>query len=329
MHHSGDTRSAPRLSLIAMVVIAALTWSQQSFAQRTTEIHRTFTLNATEPLQLDVEVLNGELEILYGREGQVSISGIARGAEGVKLDDSFFPAVLTIDQNGNHLAIRQAPNPDYPEKGISILYRIDVPYRTEVAAMMSRGSQNIAGILGPVKAVVGTGSIRASYISKGLQAQVDDGNLDIQVIGERVEAKVGAGNISCSRLPQGVDAETGDGDINLAVVGPSTATIKKGNGRIEVGGARGTFVGSTDAGDLHIRSVPHDDWRLSSVSGNVRLEFPPTAKIELDASTDSGDLQFNRDDIVKSGSRLHSLRVNEAGGHRITVHTASGRIAIL
>ena len=286
-------------------------------------------LNAAEPLQLDVEVPSGELQILYGRDGEMSITGVARGAEGARLDDNFFSAALTVKQDGNHFAIRHIPNPAYPEKGINIVYRIDVPYRTEVTSRMGRGKQNIGGVLGPVKALVGTGDIKASYISKGLQAQIDEGNLDIQVIGERVEAKAGVGNISCSRLPQGVSAETGDGDINLTVVGPSTATIKKGNGRIDVGGARGSFVGSTDAGDLHIRSVPHDDWQLSSVSGNVRLELPPATQFELDASTDSGDFQFNRDEISKSGLRLHSLGVEGAGGNRIKIHTGSGKIAIL
>lgn len=324
----GGGRSAMRLPCFAMIAIAALTLTQQSFAQRA-EIRRTFTLNATQPLQLDVEVPSGVLQILYGRDGEVSITGVGRGAEGVKLDDSFFPGVLTVEQNGNHLSIRHVPNPAYPEKGISIVYRIDVPYRTEVTSRMNRGNQNIAGILGPVRALVGTGDIKASYISRGLQAQVDTGNLDIQVIGERVDAKAGVGNISCSRLPQGVSAETGDGDINLTVVGPSTTTIKKGNGRIEVGGARASFVGSTDAGDLHIRSAPHDDWQLNSVSGSVRLELPPAAKFDLDASTDSGDFQFNRDDIVKSGFRLRSLGREGTGGNRINVHTGSGKIVIL
>ena len=80
-----------RLPCFAMIAIAALTLTQQSFAQRA-EIRRTFTLNATQPLQLDVEVPSGVLQILYGRDGEVSITGVGRGAEGVKLDDSFFPA---------------------------------------------------------------------------------------------------------------------------------------------------------------------------------------------------------------------------------------------
>ena len=44
------------------------------------------------------------------------------------------------------------------------------------------------------------------------------------------------------------------------VVGPSKATVKKGTGRIEVGAARGGFMGSTAGGDLHVKAAPHDDW---------------------------------------------------------------------
>src|SRR5258708_3202552 len=124
-------RQAAPLTCFVMIAITAFTWCQQSFAQRTTGIRRTFTLNAAEPLQLDVEVPSGELQILYGRDGEVSITGVARGAESVRLDDNFFPAALTVEQNGTHLAIRHVPTPAYPEKGISLVYRIDVPYRTE------------------------------------------------------------------------------------------------------------------------------------------------------------------------------------------------------
>jgi hypothetical protein len=96
-----------------------------------------------------------------------------------------------------------------------------------------------------------------------------------------------------------------------------------------VGGARGSFVGSTDEGDLHVRAIPHDDWQLHSASGSVRLDLPPVAMLELDASTNSGELQVDRDDIAKNDLDLHHFhqKVN-GGGKRIEVHTKSGRIVI-
>jgi len=183
--------------------------------------------------------------------------------------------------------------------------------------------------MGPVKAVVGLGDIKADYITKGLQAETDNGNLYIQVVGERVEAKTGSGNISCARVPEGVSAETGDGDITLMVVGPSTAKVENGRGRIDVGGARGSLTGSTTEGDLHVKAIPHDNWRLSSSSGNVRIEFPPAARFDLEASTTAGEVQIDRDDVAKPGFDPHRLeqKVN-GGGKRIEVHTDSGKIVI-
>jgi DUF4097 and DUF4098 domain-containing protein YvlB len=177
--------------------------------------------------------------------------------------------------------------------------------------------------------VTGKGDIKASYISKGLQTRVDHGNLDLQVIGEHVEARTGNGNISCARVAQGVSAETGDGDITLMVVGPSTATVKKGAGRIDVGGARSSFVGSTDGGDLHIKAIPHGDWQLNSVSGNIRVELAPAAQFEIDAATSSGNLLVDREDITRPDALISHLhqQVN-GGGKRIEAHTTAGTIMI-
>ena len=320
-------RWARRLAWIA--VVATLACVQLSFAQDAREIHRSFMVVADEAVTLDVDVPYGDLKILYGREGQVSISGFAKATAGEKVDDSFFTTAVSIEQHGNHIAIHQRPKTADRKEDIKILYWIDVPYRTEVTSRLGQGQQTIRGILGPVNAVTEKGDIAAAYISRGLQAQVGRGNLDLQVIGEHVAATASSGNISCTRLPQGVSAETGDGDITLMVVGPSTAIVKRGTGRIDVGGARGTLVGSSDEGEVHIRATPHADWQLISGSGSVRLELPPVVKFELEASTKTGEFQIDRDDIAKP--EAGSLRLHQelnGGGTRIEVHTESGKIAL-
>jgi hypothetical protein len=317
---------------LAWVAITAITWqanSQNSSAQVTIEFHRTLAVSSAEALTLEVEALNGELQILYGRDGQVSIAGAAQASAQAGLDGNFFASVLTINQEGNHLSIRQVPRPDLPEKGIKVLYRIEVPYRTVLTSKLDRGKQIIQGILGPVRAVTDHGDITASYISKGLQAQVESGNLDIEVIGDHVEAKTGRGNIMCSRVPEGVNAETGDGDISLVVVGPSSAIVRRGLGRIDAGGVRGTLSASSDAGELHVKAVPHDNWQLTSVSGTILLELPTAASFEVDATTNSGEFLIDRDDIEKPDPSVRHFRQTvNGGGKRIVAHTETGRIAI-
>jgi Putative adhesin len=324
LHKPGGVRMM-RLIGISVLAVAAVACQAQS----TREFHRSLAVSAAEPVVLTVDIPNGELEVVYSRDGQLSITGYAKTSGDVKLDDNFFPNVLTVEQNGNHLSVRQVSIAAYDEAKIAVVYRIDVPYRTELTSTVGHGKQSISGILGPVKAVAEKGDIKASYISQAVEAKVENGNLNFQAIGEHVDARAGTGNISAERLAQGISAETGDGDITLMVVGPSTATVKKGNGRIDMGGARGNFTASTDGGDLHVKAIPHYDWKLRSASGTIRLDLPQTANFELDASTDSGNLQCDRDDFAKLDPDLHHLhqKVN-SGGIRVDAHTASGKILI-
>ena len=195
--------------------------------------------------------------------------------------------------------------------------------------MVDHGKQTIIGIMGPVKARTRKGDIKVSYISKGVLAEAYSGNLDLQVIGEHVQARTGNGNISCVRSVQGASAETENGDIVLMVVGPSMAEIKNGTGRIDLGGATGSFAGSTAGGDLNVKGMPHGDWRLNSASGNIRIELPPAAKFELDATTNFGQVVNDRDDITSTNGEVRHLhRKVNGGGKLIEIHTDGGRIVI-
>ena len=281
---------------------------------------------------LSVELERGDLQVAYSRDGQVSVTAYGAAPGGVKLDAKYLASIVAVEQSENRIQLRDVLKTE-DLQARTVHYRIDVPYRTEVTSRVNRGSQTFRGIMGPVKAVGSNGDIRASYLSKGLQAQVETGNLDIEVIGERVTAKTRNGNISGARLPEGISAETGDGDITLTVVGPSTAAITNGAGRIEVTGARSRFQGSTQAGELSIKAEPHGDWRLTSASGTIRIALPPAWNADLDASTDSGALQIDRDDLTKPQpearhftQKLKGIGPNAAPS--IAIHTGSGKILI-
>jgi hypothetical protein len=105
--------------------------------------------------------------------------------------------------------------------------------------------------------------------------------------------------------------------------------VKSGNGRIDVGGARGTLLASTNTGDLHVKAFPHEDWELSSRSGTIRVELPPASPFDLDAMSDSGDVLIARGDMDKPavGDRCLTRKGN-GGGKRIRVRTESGKIVV-
>jgi len=307
----------------ALAALISLVLSPVARSQSLDEFHRTFAVATAEPVTLDIDLSRADLQVLYSRVGQISVTARMRSPEPAKLNPDFLKTAVRISQEANHFTLSQSSDPG---EGTNVLYTLDVPYRTAVIAKVRAGNQTFSGIMGPVKASVGKGDIKASYISGLVQADVATGNINLEVVGEHASATVGEGNISGSRLPLGVTAEAGDGDITLIVVGPSSATIKTGKGRIEAAGIRGSLAGRTALGDIHIKAVPHDDWQLTSDSGDLRLELPPRAAFDLDTS---GQLQTERDDIQKANPGLQQMqqKVN-GGGKLIAAHTQRGRILI-
>ncbi len=294
---------------------------------------RTLPTDLEDPVTLSVFLSRGNVEIGYARDDEVAIYASGQDAGGKSLPEDFFKRTLVIDQKDNHVSIRDSPSPDSllidpkdnhvssgdspdPDSLLSALYtinyRIDVPYRTEVDSTVSGiGNQILTGVYGPARLVSGAGDISAQYVRFAL-----------------LDAKTGKGNISCSRC-FGVNAETGEGNITLLEDGNSKAMVKAGRGRIEVGGANGTFDGSTDAGMLHIKAVPSGDWHLKSNSGTIRIELPPEAKFEIDARSDSGEVAVEREDMQNPDTDAHQLHQQvHGGGKHITARSVKGSISI-
>lgn len=300
-----------------------------SRAESSAEFRRTLAVTNAEPVKLTVAIGKGDVDIVYSHDGEVLVSALAQPANESSVDENYFRIVLEVEQVGNNVSIRQTANPAYPEENLKLRYRIEVPNRTEVRSSVKSGRLNIRGVTGPVDVKVGTGDVSVSYVSRAVHVEAERGSLDFQLIGERVDASTASGNISGERLGNGIRAETGDGDIKLMVVGPSEAMVKNGAGRVEIGGARDALAASTQSGDVRVQAIPHHDWKLSSISGNIRLELPPRANFELDASSESGKLQFDRDDLPKLTSEVHQIvqKVN-IGGSRIEAHSGSGAVVI-
>jgi len=316
----------PRIAILFLLLSTLLlpTWAQSGY-----DFHQTLAVAPAQAVALDVTLANGDLEVLYSKDGEVSVTATGHDANGTRLNEAFLKASLFLEQNGNHITLRQTSSAAYLQDRLHIRYRMDVPYRTEVISHVDRGTQTLSGIMGPVRATGGKCDVKASYLSKDVRIEVESGNLDLEVIGESVAARTGRGNISGTRLAQGVNAESGDGDITLIVVGPSTATVKNGTGRIDATAIGSNFTGTTQAGEVHVKAEPRGNWRLNSVSGSIHIEMPPILKLNLIASTDSGLFQIDRDDIVESVTDPHHLQQQiKGGGLRVEAHTGSGNISI-
>jgi len=272
---------------------------------------RAMTVELKDPVILNIVVAKGDVTIAYNRDGQVSIYASVRDSAGRYGPREMFESILTIQQSGNHITVQTKPGARYPEGG-HISYRIDVPVRTQVNSTVSDvGNQTIMGITGPATIISGEGDIDARYIGDGL-----------------LTARTGQGRVSCTRVSR-LEVETESGGIALMENGASVATVKRGAGRIDVGGARGSVRASTDKGELSIKAVPWDNWELTSNSGHIRIALPAKAKFDLDLTSNSGQVSVERQDIAQTGADSHQLRESvNGGGKRIQAHTTSGNVSI-
>ena len=222
-----------RLKVIRVLAVAAMVIAcfPSGSAQ---QIRRTLAVSLAEPLTLRVEIEQGDLQIAYARDGEVTVSVIAPGNSGVPAERESLAQQIRVEKTNNQIEIRDGDN----HSATRLIYRIDVPYRTEVTASLEYGKATISGIMGPVKAEVNVGDIDISRVSLGVTGQARLGNLRFEVVGGKVEARTLQGNVVCQRAPQGINAETQYGDITLAEFGASLAVVKTGGGRIDAAGVR-------------------------------------------------------------------------------------------
>jgi Putative adhesin len=268
------------------------------------------------PVNLSISLSAGDLTIAYSHEGEIRFSAYAKDAAGRNVPEEYFKRHIYIEQQGNNVKISDSADNSITDLPVGLFYRItyrlEVPNRTEVVSTLSGiGDQTLLGTTGPARLISRIGNVNVQ-----------------QVRLEPIHVSTGKGNISCTRVRQ-LEAETGDGNITLMEDGSSKAVVKHGAGKIEVGGARGSFEGSTDRGTLHIKAVPHDDWQLDSASGTIRIELPPKAAFSLDAKTDHGAISINRDDIQNPDpdAREFHQEVN-GGGKHIVARSEKGSIFV-
>lgn len=302
-----------RLKKCFMLAVLALLWtpvfSSLEAQGQIVVFQRVLTLELSpDPLMLDIALSRGDLNIRYQREGEIRISGYAKTPADKSAAEQFFKSGLIITQDKQHVTIKNAPNA--PDAGVQI--ELNVPYRTELTSVVTGiGNQKVIGISGPAKLQSSEGDMDVTFVRLG-----------------PVHVRTGKGKISCTRVIQ-LDVETGEGNIVLMEDSISKAVIKKGPGRMEVGGARDTLEAATDSGLLHIKAVPVGDWKLKSGAGNIRLELPPKLSFDIAASTTSGNISSEREDVKPPEGSIHEFqqKVN-GGGKHIQAQSVSGNITI-
>jgi DUF4097 and DUF4098 domain-containing protein YvlB len=313
-------------ALCAALILAASTAALAAEG----EFHR--TLKVTGSVNLQIETGSGSIHVRNGSSNEVTVTGHIRtnnwfssvGEDAVKRIEDNPP----IQQSGNDIRIGHIDDPEL-KRGISISYDVVAPADTQLHSSTGSGSQDVAGLAGPVDANTGSGSVRASDIGSGLRAHTGSGSIEIDDVKGAVFARTGSGSITARGVAGGFDGETGSGHLRLEQVSQGSVRAETGSGGLELRNVHGSLQAQAGSGNIQADGDPTGAWTVHTGSGSVALRFPQNASFDLNAHTGSGSINLNHPVTVQGSIGRKEVRGKVGGGGvPVQVETGSGSISI-
>ena len=176
------------------------------------------TLNVSGPVELDVSTGSGRIEIHAGTSSRVEVHGRIRAYDGLFGTRDVGRLIRDIEsdppieQSGNVIRIGRTDRFSHRDH-VSISYEITVPANTRARSRTGSGSQEIAGIEGPVDATTGSGSIRITNV-RSVSANTGSGQIVAEDVKGALRARTGSGGIKADGdLGDRWDLSTGSGPV--------------------------------------------------------------------------------------------------------------------
>ena len=241
-------------------------------------------------VELSVATGSGNIHLTRGSGSQIHVSGHVKARPGGSEERVHeIAANPPIEQTGNLVRIGKR---DEDLDNISIDYEIEAPADAHLDA--------------------GTGS----------------GNITDEGVGENAKLLAGSGTINATGLHGGFNANTGSGDIDVEQIGRGDAKAHTGSGTVELKGIQGALRASTGSGSIKVSGKPASSWTIETGSGNVGI-WVGDAPLSLNASTGSGAIHIDQGMLTQGTSDHHHLSGTlNGGGPTVRIKTGSGDIAL-
>jgi DUF4097 and DUF4098 domain-containing protein YvlB len=266
-------------------------------------MQRTFEVQG--PVEIDVRLASGDIEVDPTAEGRVEVELIAHDEESQRLVDD---ARIELSPHGNRPTIVV----DVPQKrGFSlnlfgrsgIECRIRCPHDSGLAIRTKSADVSARGTLG------------------GLNVATASGDIDIDRVSGGVNVKSASSDFSAREIGGGVNIQTASGDIDVSVArGPVNVTSVSGD--ISIGEAYDNVSANSVSGDQDHGAVMQGVVAVHSVSGDVTIAVRRGSKAFLDCTTVSGDtvseLELSSDAPAGDGPLVEIRAKTVSGDIRIT-----------
>jgi DUF4097 and DUF4098 domain-containing protein YvlB len=232
------------------------------------------TFEVSGPVELDLRVAAGEIEIDPSLEGRVEIELTA-------YDDETQRAVDTA-------RIELQENRDRPR------VLVDVPLRRSGFSLgLVFGRSGVTcRVRCPEGSVIHVRSKSADLHARGtigaLSVQTASGDVDVDRVLGDLNVKSASGEVEAREIEGGASIQTASGDVQLGVVrGP--VSIAAVSGDVSIGAAYDNVSTNTVSGDQEHGAVMSGRVSAQSVSGDVSIGVRRGSRVFLDCNTVSGD----------------------------------------
>jgi DUF4097 and DUF4098 domain-containing protein YvlB len=266
-------------------------------------VHQSFDVQG--PVELDVRLTSGDIEIDPTLDGRVEVDLIAHDEESQRLVDG---ARIELNPHGH----RPTVVVDVPQKrgftfslfGRSgIECRIRCPHDSGLAVRTKSADILARGTLGGLNVATASGDIEVERVSGG------------------INVKSASSDFRVREALDGVTIQTASGDIDLEVArGPVNVTSVSGD--ISIGEAYDNVSANTVSGDQDHRAVMRGVVAAHTVSGDVTIAVRRGSKAFLDCQTVSGDtsseLELTGDAPAGDGPLVEIRAKTVSGDIRIT-----------
>jgi hypothetical protein len=264
------------------------------------------TFEVQGPVELDVRLASGDIEVDPSVEGTVDVELIAHDEESQRLVDT---ARVEISQHGHRPTVV-----------------VDVPQRRGFALsdLFSR-----SGIECRIRCSHDSGlSVRtksADILARGtlgaLNVQTASGDIEVDRVSGGVNVKSASSDFGAREIGGGVNIQTASGDISIDIArGPVNVTSVSGD--ISIGEAYDNVNANSVSGDQEHSAVLQGTVAAHTVSGDVLIGVRRGSRAFLDCTTVSGDtsseLELSSEAPAGDGPLVEVRAKTVSGDIRIT-----------
>ena len=92
---------------LAGLVLFVIACGTLALAQAGRDLHQTIAVSVAPPVALNIELSEGDLQIAYSREGEVSVSALAQAVDDANIPADSISALVSVKALGNQIEIRE------------------------------------------------------------------------------------------------------------------------------------------------------------------------------------------------------------------------------